>query len=70
MPIRPFPGAITRRYRRVREPNLVRGMMLVVTLALAACGRPDTGYPVLNGDSLDFATLKGRVVFINYWAEW
>lgn len=70
MPIRPLPGVTTRRYPRVREPNLVRGMMLVVTLALAACGRPDTGYPVLGGGNLDFATLKGRVVFINYWAEW
>ena len=70
MLIRQSPGTNTRRYPRVREPILVRVMMLVVTLALAACGRPDTGYPVLGGDSLDFATLKGRVVFINYWAEW
>lgn len=70
MPIRPFPGTTTRRYPRVHEPILVRGMLLVATLALAACGRPDTGYPVLGGGDLDFATLKGRVVFINYWAEW
>lgn len=70
MPIRPFPDATARRNPRMREPNPVRGMMLVVTLALAACGRPDTGYPVLGGGHLDLAALKGRVVFINYWAEW
>ncbi|MGE3297956.1 MAG: TlpA family protein disulfide reductase [Porticoccaceae bacterium] len=45
-------------------------MLLVATLALAACGRSDTSYPVLGGGNLAFATLKGRVVFINYWAEW
>lgn len=70
MSIRQSPDATITGYPRVREPNRVRGMMLVVTLALAACGRPDTGYPLLNGGSLDFAELKGRVVFINYWAEW
>jgi thiol-disulfide isomerase/thioredoxin len=54
----------------MREPFRVRWMMLAVTLMLAACARPDAGYPLLNGGSLDFATLKGKVVFINYWAEW
>ena len=70
MPIRQSSRATTTVFPRVREPIRIRSMVFAVMVVLAACARPDASYPLLDGGSLDFAKLKGRVVFINYWAEW
>ena len=45
-------------------------LVFAAVLALVACARPDTAYPLLGGGTVDFAALHGRAVFINYWAEW
>lgn len=70
MPTSQASRATTTVFRRVREPIHIRSMVFAVMAVLTACARPDASYPLLDGGSLDFARLKGRVVFINYWAEW
>lgn len=48
--------------------------MLALTISLTAGCEPDvpteTVYPVLNGEDVVFSQLLGKVVFINYWADW
>jgi thiol-disulfide isomerase/thioredoxin len=39
-------------------------------LLLSACGDREPTYPLLNGGEIRFSELQGKVVFINYWAEW
>ena len=39
-------------------------------LLIAACGRSETYYSVLDGQKLGSEQLRGKVIFINYWAEW
>jgi thiol-disulfide isomerase/thioredoxin len=53
-------------------PDPKHGFRLVfaAALALVACTRPDTTYPLLGGGSVELAALQGKAVFINYWAEW
>jgi thiol-disulfide isomerase/thioredoxin len=70
MPMKRCPGPSMIGHRPMPEINRGRLFGVVVALALAACTPAGTGYPLLDGGSLDFAALKGRVVFINYWAEW
>jgi thiol-disulfide isomerase/thioredoxin len=43
---------------------------LVLTLLLSACGNTEPTYTLIDGSKLRFSELQGRVVFINYWAEW
>lgn len=52
---------------RLRDKKV--GFLLVFVL-LSACLPSDDQYPVLNGNSLSQVNLRGKVVFINYWAEW
>ena len=44
--------------------------LLLLSLSLTSCGRHETTYSLTDGTKLQFSELKGRVVFINYWAEW
>lgn len=43
---------------------------LLSCLLLTACPAAEPDYPVLGGGSIRLSELKGRFVFINYWAEW
>jgi thiol-disulfide isomerase/thioredoxin len=44
--------------------------MAALALAAAGCGGSREGYPLLDGEPLRRDALAGRLVFINYWAEW
>jgi thiol-disulfide isomerase/thioredoxin len=44
--------------------------LLFLSLSLTSCGDNETTYTLTDGTKLKFSELKGRVVFINYWAEW
>jgi thiol-disulfide isomerase/thioredoxin len=39
-------------------------------LLLSACADREPTYPLLDGGEIRFSELQGKVVFINYWAEW
>lgn len=47
---------------------------LALSVGLTAGCEPDApsevAYPVLNGEDVVFSQLLGKVVFINYWADW
>lgn len=47
-------------------------LLLTILLLLAAIGCSDRekGYALLDGGRIDFDQLHGKVVLINYWAEW
>lgn len=47
-------------------------LLLTVLLLLLAIGCSDgeQGYALLDGGRIDFDQLHGKVVLINYWAEW
>lgn len=44
--------------------------LLLLSLSLTSCGNHETTYALTDGTKFQFSELKGRVVFINYWAEW
>lgn len=43
---------------------------LLLTLTLTSCGDKKPSYTLIDGGEIKFSELQGRVVFINYWAEW
>jgi len=43
---------------------------LFLTLSLAGCGNKEPTYALIDGEEIKFSELQGRVIFINYWAEW
>lgn len=43
---------------------------LLLALVLSACGNQEPSYQLADGSELKLSDLRGRVVFINYWAEW
>lgn len=48
-----------------------RVYLAALVLMLGACsGESSPEYPLLSGGSLALNELRGRVVLINYWAEW
>ena len=49
---------------------LVLGLFLFLTLSLTGCGNKEPSYALIDGGEIKFSELQGRVVFINYWAEW
>lgn len=55
----------------IKKTNLLSVIpSLFFVLLLASCGNGEPEYTLADGNSLKFSELKGRVVFINYWAEW
>lgn len=63
--------------RARRSPAVDRGrrpwsLLVALTLVLAACGEAgrSAGYALHGGGELTLESLRGRWVFINYWAEW
>ena len=46
------------------------GLLLFSLLLLNGCGVEQSRYDLLNGGSVSFEELRGKVVLINYWAEW
>ncbi len=44
--------------------------LLFSLLLLNGCGAGESRYDLLNGGSVSFEELQGKVVLINYWAEW
>ena len=51
--------------------GLIKGSLASLALLLAvACTPQEQTYPTLNGENVALSRLQGRVVFINYWAEW
>ena len=46
------------------------GLLLLSLLLLNGCGVEQSRYDLLNGGSVSFEELRGKVVLINYWAEW
>lgn len=45
-------------------------LLVLSTLLLSSCGDQEPSYPLMDGGTLQFSELKGKTVFINYWAEW
>ena len=45
-------------------------LALFAGLVATACGPAETRYPTLNGEYVTLSDWHGKVVFINYWAEW
>lgn len=43
---------------------------VVLTAGCEPDESPEAAYPVLNGEAVVFSQLRGKAVFINYWAEW
>jgi thiol-disulfide isomerase/thioredoxin len=43
---------------------------LLLTLSLTGCDNKEPFYALIDGGEIKFSELQGRVVFINYWAEW
>lgn len=63
--------------RARRSPGVEIGrrrwpLLAALTLVLAACGEAgrSAGYALHGGGELTLESLRGRWVFINYWAEW
>lgn len=56
------------------KPFISTGLLLLsfllLGLSLTSCGNSEPTYSLMDGNKLQFSELKGRVVFINYWAEW
>ena len=57
------PTSMLRRKIRTR-------LLLFSLLLLNSCGGEELRYGLLNGGSISFEELKGKVVLINYWAQW
>ena len=45
-------------------------VLLLILLSLYGCGKEEIRYGLLDGGSVSFEELQGKVVLINYWAEW
>ena len=56
----------------MRKPHSSASLTLVfATLLLAAaCTQSTPTYSVMGGGQVDFASLHGKVVLVNYWATW
>lgn len=54
----------------IRSSSFTLVLSILALLPLASCSDGEPHYTLADGGTLKFSELKGRVVFINYWAEW
>ncbi|HAD08263.1 MAG TPA: peroxiredoxin [Porticoccaceae bacterium] len=52
---------------KVRFVSLI---VLLATVLAVGCVPDEAAYPTLAGETVRFSEYRGKVVFINYWAEW
>lgn len=50
--------------------SAIRLLTILLLLAATGCSDREKGYALLDGGRIDFDQLHGKVVLINYWAEW
>lgn len=50
--------------------HFLASLILLLTLSLAGCSDGEPRYTLADGKTLKFSDLQGRIVLINYWAEW
>lgn len=50
--------------------TFILALGLLLTLFVTGCGNKEPTYTLIDGREIKFSELQGRVVFINYWAEW
>ena len=48
----------------------IRLLTTLLLLTAIGCSDREQGYALLDGGGIDFDQLHGKVVLINYWAEW
>ncbi|MCB1667110.1 MAG: TlpA disulfide reductase family protein [Porticoccaceae bacterium] len=53
-----------------RAGTLFLSVLLLAAVACTPDEEPPPGYETLDGSRIDFSRLLGKVVLINYWAEW
>ena len=58
------------RKKQTRPSGLIRFLILPLLGFLAACTPSEVTYPTLEGEQVALSDWHGKVVFINYWAEW
>jgi len=50
--------------------RFLASLALLLSLSLAGCSDGEPRYALADGKTLKFSDLQGRIVLINYWAEW
>lgn len=50
--------------------TFILALGILLTLFLTGCGNKEPTYAQADGERIKFSELQGRVIFINYWAEW
>jgi thiol-disulfide isomerase/thioredoxin len=50
--------------------RFLASLALLLSLSLAGCSDGEPRYALADGKELKFSDLQGRIVLINYWAEW
>lgn len=50
--------------------RFLASLALLLSLSLAGCSDGEPHYALADGKELKFSDLQGRIVLINYWAEW
>lgn len=58
------------RKNQIRSSRLSVFSILTLFGLLAACTPSEVTYPTLEGEEVALSDWHGKVVFINYWAEW
>lgn len=58
------------RTKQSRPPRLIVLLLLSLLGLVTACTPPEVTYPTLGGKQVALSDWHGKVVFINYWAEW
>lgn len=58
------------RKKQISATGLVVFLCLPLLGLLAACTPSEATYSTLNGEKIALSDWHGKVVFINYWAEW
>ena len=59
--------AVARRPAKRPNPNPITAILMLIALAIGGCESRSGGLTALGGESLD---TRGKVLLVNYWAEW